>query len=338
MPSAAPFPSNPAELAEAVQYIRAGQTDEARAILADVLSREPRNEEAYIWAAVVAAEQADSIALLERVLRINPNNQVARRSLAAYKIEPAPRPQSGPQDGPGCLVCQAAQAVDNDGIACSECGCALSLRELKAARIRSTVRQEIAEAALARHEAALENSPVSPSLIGAAIACLSLDRSGDAYRFLRRAEEICWNDYHLRTLCEDLAARKPILVVEETPAVRRSICQSLEEKGFRVRAARRGREAYGKMVEEVPELILIDTTLPDMDGHELARAMRRNKAGREVPIVMIVSNEGLFDRVRARVNGVKDHLSKPVLQANLIETIFKYVRPALSPNVAHTHA
>lgn len=320
-----------AQLNDALQLIRAGRKMAARNVLRDILAHEPRNEEAHIWAAVVSETEEEAIAILEHVLTINPANALARKSLAAYQPS-APESEedcsTGPHfTGPHCPVCDAPPSVAGDSLLCAHCGCPPSLRDHKSARVQPGAQEAIVEAALLRHQALLENSDNSETLIAAALACLGLNRSGDAYLYLKRAEANCWNDYHLRTLRENLEALKPILVVEESPSVRRSICQSLEEQGFRARAANRGREAYGKVVEEVPGLILIDAALPDMQGQELARAIRRNKAGREVPIIMITNNDGLLDRMFSRVNGIKEYLSKPVQMASLKETILKYIRP-----------
>lgn len=318
--------AEPAQLSDALQLIRAGRNIAARNVLRDILAQEPRNEEAHIWAAVVSETHEEAIALLEHVLTINPANALARKSLATYK--PVVEDEANLDAlGPRCPVCDAPQPSATETTTCAHCGCAHVLRDYKAARVQSGAQEAIVEAALLRHQAVLEKSDDSETLIAAALACLGLNRSGDAYLYLKRAEANCWNDYHLRNLREDLEALKPILVVEESPSVRRSICQSLEEQGFRARAANRGREAYGKVVEEVPGLILIDAALPDMQGQELARAIRRNKAGREVPIIMIANNDGLLDRMFSRVNGIKEYLSKPVQMASLKETILKYIRP-----------
>lgn len=315
-----------AQLSDALQLIRAGRNMAARNVLRDILALEPRNEEAHIWAAVVSETDEEAIAILEHVLTINPANALARKSLAAYRPA-APDTAEDLPTGPHCPVCDAPQLTSGDAILCSHCGCSTSLRDYKSARVQSGAQEAIVEAALLRHQAVLEKNDDASTLIAAALACLGLNRSGDAYLYLKRAEANCWNDYHLRTLRENLEATKPILVVEESPSVRRSICQSLEEQGFRARAANRGREAYGKVVEEVPGLILIDAALPDMQGQELARAIRRNKAGREVPIIMITNSDGLLDRMFSRVNGIKEYLSKPVQMASLKQTILKYIRP-----------
>ncbi len=326
--------AEPAQLSDALQLIRAGRNMAARNVLRDILSLEPRNEEAHIWAAVVSETHEEAIALLEHVLQINPANVLARKSLATYKpfaeAELAgAAEESGPPTalGPRCPVCDSQQATAGEAILCASCGCAHMLRDYKAARVQSGAQEAIVEAALLRHQKVLEKNDDPQTLIAAALACLGLNRSGDAYLYIKRAEANCWNDYHLRALRENLEAQKPILVVEESPTIRRSICQSLEEQGFRARGANRGREAYGKVVEEVPGLILIDATLPDMQGHELARAIRRNKAGRDVPIIMISNGDGLLDRMFSRVNGIKDYLAKPIQIASLKQTILKYIRP-----------
>jgi twitching motility two-component system response regulator PilG len=323
--------AEPAQLSDALQLIRAGRNMAARNVLRDILSLEPRNEEAHIWAAVVSETHEEAIALLEHVLQINPANALARKSLASYKpaaeAEAAHESGSPPQHGPRCPVCDSQQTGAGEAILCASCGCAHTLRDHKAARVQPGAQEAIVEAALLRHQKLLEKNDDPQTLIAAALACLGLNRSGDAYLHLKRAEANCWNDYHLRTLRENLESQKPILVVEESPTTRRSICQSLEEQGFRARAANRGREAYGKVVEEVPGLILIDASLPDMQGHELARAIRRNKAGREVPIIMISNGDGLLDRMFSRVNGIKDYLAKPIQIACLQQTILKYIRP-----------
>ena len=80
----------------------------------------------------------------------------------------------------------------------------------------------------------------------------------------------------------------------------------------------------GKMV---PDLVLLDISMPRMDGYEVCKSIRANVATRDVPIVMISGNDGFFDKVRGRVAGATDYITKPFGPEALMGVLETYLQP-----------
>ncbi len=115
---------------------------------------------------------------------------------------------------------------------------------------------------------------------------------------------------------EELAAEKAnlchtILVVDDSPTVRKLISSKLERHGHTVVSAVDGMDALAKINEVVPDLILLDITMPRLDGYQVCKLIRNNESTKGIPIVMISGKDGFFDKVRGRMAGSTDFISKP---------------------------
>jgi signal transduction histidine kinase/CheY-like chemotaxis protein len=95
---------------------------------------------------------------------------------------------------------------------------------------------------------------------------------------------------------------RPVLVVEDDPATREVIRRALEKDGWAVSEAENGRIALECLSLSVPDLIVLDLMMPEMDGFEFVAELRRTEAGRRVPVVVVTARE-LSSEDRARLNG-----------------------------------
>jgi CheY-like chemotaxis protein len=102
-----------------------------------------------------------------------------------------------------------------------------------------------------------------------------------------------------------------ILVVDDSPTVRKLISTKLERHGHTVVAAVDGMDALAKINEVVPDLILLDITMPRLDGYQVCKLIRNNELTKTTPVVMISGKDGFFDKVRGRMAGSTDFISKP---------------------------
>jgi PAS domain S-box-containing protein len=93
-----------------------------------------------------------------------------------------------------------------------------------------------------------------------------------------------------------------VLVVEDDGDVRRVLRRTLESEGWAVGEAENGRVALERMAQRVPDLILLDLMMPEMNGFEFLEALRERAAWRDVPVVVITAKE-LSDEERRRLNG-----------------------------------
>jgi twitching motility two-component system response regulator PilG len=96
---------------------------------------------------------------------------------------------------------------------------------------------------------------------------------------------------------------KKILVDDDSATVRKLIAGKLEKCGHEVYCAADGIEAIEQLDTMVPDLILLDITMPRMDGYQVCKVIRGKDATKDVPVVMISGKDGFFDKVRGRLAG-----------------------------------
>src|SRR5690606_7716428 len=116
-------------------------------------------------------------------------------------------------------------------------------------------------------------------------------------------------------------SEKDILVVEDEGAIREMIAFTLKRADFGVREAADCTAARREVADRVPDLVLLDWMLPDTSGIEFARALRRDDATRETPIVMLTARGDEDDKVRGLDAGIDDYITKPFSSRELIARI-----------------
>ncbi len=330
-------------LSDAVQAIRLGQKAFAREILADILREDPVNEHAYIWSAAIAETREEAVRCLERVLRINPENTLAANTLAAQRLErrepvveteekrqPLSTPRTSFQaerteQKEECPLCGYERKPNS--ISCAACGGYYSIHDLPERGISgNTVNERLIEECIRRGKMRLELETTFDAYMSIALGLLNLSRSGEALPYLWRAWAMRTQDARLRQFNDQLAAKKLILVVDDSATVRRLVSITLERQGHRVRTAVDGLDGLKKFEEEMPDLVLMDITMPEMDGYELCRMLRRNPSAKRMPILMLSGNDGFFDKVRGKMAGATDYLTKPFHSDVLVKALDKFLQ------------
>ncbi len=124
-----------------------------------------------------------------------------------------------------------------------------------------------------------------------------------------------------------VAATQPtIMVVDDSLTVRKVTGRLLERHGYLVVTARDGVEAMEKLLEVVPDVMLVDIEMPRMDGFDLTRNVRADKRLARVPIIMITSRTADKHQNYAKEIGVSYFLGKPYQEDDLIEKISGFLR------------
>jgi DNA-binding response OmpR family regulator len=100
-----------------------------------------------------------------------------------------------------------------------------------------------------------------------------------------------------------------VLLVDDDAAIRRTVAEGLELEGFKVVAANGGRSALAANEMVKPSVILLDLTMPDLDGIEVLRSLRA--AGDDVPVCVLSARDDVDDRVRGLEAGADDYVVKP---------------------------
>jgi pilus assembly protein CpaE len=102
-----------------------------------------------------------------------------------------------------------------------------------------------------------------------------------------------------------------ILIIDDDVDTLRLVGLMLQRQGYEISAASNGSQGLAKALEEHPNLILLDVMMPDMDGYEVARRLRKNPSTQTVPILMFTAKTQLDDKVTGFEVGADDYLTKP---------------------------
>jgi twitching motility two-component system response regulator PilG len=124
------------------------------------------------------------------------------------------------------------------------------------------------------------------------------------------------------------AAGARVLVVDDSNTIRRSAEIFLRQGGHQVVLAEDGFDALSKINDHEPELIFCDILMPRLDGYQTCAIIKRNPRFARVPVIMLSSKDGLFDKARGRMVGSEDYLTKPFTKEQLLKAVEAFRRPA----------
>ncbi len=116
-----------------------------------------------------------------------------------------------------------------------------------------------------------------------------------------------------------------VLVVDDSPTVRKIVQMTLQREHIRVITASDGLSALTSVADEMPAVILLDIQLPRMDGYHICQIIRKHLQYRQIPIIMLSGRDGLFDKMRGRLAGSTEYLTKPFDSAELVQTVKKHL-------------
>jgi CheY-like chemotaxis protein len=126
------------------------------------------------------------------------------------------------------------------------------------------------------------------------------------------------------------SARLRVLVVDDSPTVRRQLGLAFERLGLDCEAASSAAEALGMLDEGHFDLILVDVVMPDMDGYRLTREIKRNRRLRGLPVIILTSRSSPFDLARGALAGCDTYLTKPVPFRALEKAVVRQLRRSLA--------
>ena len=118
-----------------------------------------------------------------------------------------------------------------------------------------------------------------------------------------------------------LSSGLKVLVIDDSNTIRRSAEIFLKQGGHEVGLAEDGFDALSKVNDFEPDLIFCDILMPRLDGYQTCAIIKRNAKFAGVPIVMLSSKDGVFDKARGRMVGSQDYLTKPFTKDQLLQTV-----------------
>ena len=125
-----------------------------------------------------------------------------------------------------------------------------------------------------------------------------------------------------------------VLVIDDSNTIRRSAEIFLRQGGHEVLLAEDGFDALAKVNDHDPQLIFCDILMPRLDGYQTCAIIKRNVKFQGVPIIMLSSKDGLFDKARGRMVGSEDYLTKPFTKDQLLQAVSQHCRGSAADQVA----
>ena len=117
-----------------------------------------------------------------------------------------------------------------------------------------------------------------------------------------------------------------VLVIDDSNTIRRSAEIFLRQGGHEVVLAEDGFDALSKVNDHAPQLIFCDILMPRLDGYQTCAIIKRNPEFANVPVIMLSSKDGLFDKARGRMVGSEDYLTKPFTKEQLLRAVDTFRR------------
>jgi twitching motility two-component system response regulator PilG len=115
-----------------------------------------------------------------------------------------------------------------------------------------------------------------------------------------------------------------VLVVDDSNTIRRSAEIFLKQGGHQIMLAEDGFDALAKINDFEPQLIFCDILMPRLDGYQTCAIIKRNPKFAAVPVIMLSSKDGVFDKARGRMTGAQDYLTKPFTKDQLLTAVQQF--------------
>ncbi len=112
-----------------------------------------------------------------------------------------------------------------------------------------------------------------------------------------------------------------ILVIDDEPNIVQTLQDRLEMNDYEVITAGNGKEGLKKILQEKPDVILLDVIMPVMDGHEMLEVLRKQPGGNFSSVIMLTARSQTYDIARANAYGVDDYVIKPFDLSELLKKI-----------------
>jgi twitching motility two-component system response regulator PilG len=126
-----------------------------------------------------------------------------------------------------------------------------------------------------------------------------------------------------------MSMSKLVMVIDDSQIVRKIIETSLKREGFDSVCFPDGIEALRAITEHrlsrIPDLVILDIGLPKMDGYEFARRLKSKPQFQQTVIIMLTGRDGMIDRLKARLAGAKDYITKPFRTQDVISALHSHL-------------
>jgi twitching motility two-component system response regulator PilG len=334
-------------LNEAISKAEAHHFREAKELLAKVVSENPRNHKGWLWYARVLGNMKAIETSINNAAKISPDdtevlNEIKMFNLAKKKIKNG--------DLLRCPFCWFL--LDAKIINCPSCGSFLTVSETFLACTKHADK-EVLNSAIERYKRVLETDSKNFNAhynLGLAYINQELWDEGVNYfssainlspdnKFLSEQlnyllKYIASGDPFVSKHRKDVVdiqgektanKEKTVLVVEDSSTTRAVVRSTLGQRGYRVVEAVDGLEALSKLSAIKPDLILLDIILPKMDGYQILATIKKKQALKDIPVIMLTAKDKVMDKVKGKLAGSREYLTKPFDPDELLEVVGKYL-------------
>ncbi len=240
-----------------------------------------------------------------------------------------------------CPFCRAENDIHS--FVCDSCSAVLTLSDLEMILAHKDADAEMLRRAVEQMEVEETSGGFdADELTTLGIGYINLKNLPNGLNYLRKAAKLDPNNVLLNSQVNSLAIRlaeieqqesihrsmpqdRTIMVVDDSATVRKLITGKLEKSGHTVVTAVDSVDALEKLKDFTPDLVLLDITMPRMDGYQVCKMIRNNPAMRDIPVVMISGKDGFFDKVRGRMAGTTGYITKPFGPETLMKTVETFV-------------
>lgn len=360
-------------LREAVAAVKKGDRAVARTLLREIIHEDPRNSQAWLWLAGVADSVAEVTHCLEKVLEVDPSNQMAterlsmlrllrytsgdgaatdvgnprqapappvadaqalavrgsaevavpgtRPAVAAPSLPPKPKPRNN-----ALTVCPLCQSdIDLRKQQCTRCGIITSLRSLQEIFANRGADAKLIRAGIERWKPEHEKKPTPESAMALTLGSLNLHEFQAALGYLRTAQQLSPERKDLYEALDKLDRCPVVMVVDDSATIRHLVAHTLHAAGYLVRMAEDGVRALAMMQDNVPDLVFMDINMPRMDGYQVCKVVKNDPNSRRVPVIMLSGKDGFFDKIKGRLAGSSEYITKPFEGDALVRCVEKHI-------------
>ncbi len=124
------------------------------------------------------------------------------------------------------------------------------------------------------------------------------------------------------------SSRRTVMVVDDSPTIRKILGLTLERAGYKVVAEPDGESAVERLGHVIPDLILLDIAMPKLDGYEVCKRIKKDPRTAHVPVVMLSGKDAFFDKVKGHMAGASEYLTKPFETPAVLAVVATHCQPA----------
>jgi two-component system cell cycle response regulator len=116
------------------------------------------------------------------------------------------------------------------------------------------------------------------------------------------------------------------LLVDDSSTIRKQVELELKLLGIRTDAVESGEQAFDLLSQNNYDIIFLDVVLPGVDGYQICKTIKKDKAKKKTPVIMLTSKSSPFDRIRGALAGCDTYITKPVSQSSFQKVVKKYLK------------